>query len=155
MSLIRDQSLFINIEVVKELSEEKMLVKLDRSQLNQVIINLVINAVDAMDRKGTLTLRTYWHPSKKKGAGKKGTAGFAYLEVADTGCGISGENLSRIFDPFFTTKELGKGTGLGLSTTYGIIHENGGTIWVKETSPKGTTFIVELPLCQDANGHEL
>ena len=149
------EELFKKYLIVENGAKEKMLVKVDRSQLNQVIINLVINAVDAMDRKGTLTLRTFWHPSKKKGAGKKGAAGFAYLEVADTGCGISGENLSRIFDPFFTTKELGKGTGLGLSTTYGIIHENGGTIWVKETSPKGTTFIVELPLCQDANGHEL
>ena len=155
LSLIRDQSLFINIEVVKELSDEKMLIKVDRSQLNQVIINLVINAIDAMERKGALTLKTYCDKGKKRGVGKSGAAGFAYLEVSDTGCGISAENLPRIFDPFFTTKDLGKGTGLGLSTVYGIIQENGGNIWVKETSPAGTTFIVELPLCQGADGHEL
>jgi two-component system, NtrC family, sensor kinase len=155
LSLIRDQSLFINIEVVKELSDAKMLIRVDRSQLNQVIINLVINAVDAMERQGTLTFRTYCDPRKRLGTGKKAATGFAYLEISDTGCGISAENLPRIFDPFFTTKDLGKGTGLGLSTAYGIVHENGGTIWVKETSPAGTTFILELPLYQSENGHEL
>ena len=155
LSLIRDQSLFINIEVVKELSDEEMLIRVDRGQLNQVIINLVINAVDAMERKGTLTLRTYCDKGKKRGVGKRGAAGFAYIEVSDTGCGIPEENLPRIFDPFFTTKDLGKGTGLGLSTVYGIVHENGGTIWVKETSQAGTTFILELPLCQGADKHDL
>jgi len=155
LSLIRDQSLFINIEVVKELSDEKMLIKVDRSQLNQVIINLVINAIDAMERKGLLTLKTYCDKGKKRGAGKKGAAGFAYLEVSDTGCGIPEQNLPRIFDPFFTTKDLGKGTGLGLSTVYGIVQENGGNIWVKKTSQAGTTFILELPLCQGADGYEL
>jgi two-component system NtrC family sensor kinase len=155
LSLIRDQSLFINIEVVKKLSDEKMLIKLDRSQLNQVIVNLVINAVDAMERKGTLTIRTYCDKGKRKGGGKKAAAGFAYLEVSDTGCGISEDNLPRIFDPFFTTKDPGKGTGLGLSTVFGITQENSGNIWVKETSQAGTTFILELPLCQGADGHEL
>jgi two-component system NtrC family sensor kinase len=149
LSLIRDQSLFINIEMVKELSDEEMLVRVDRSQLNQVIINLVRNAIDAMERKGTLTLKTYCE-RRKKGVGKPDAAGFAYIEVSDTGSGISEENLPRIFDPFFTTKDLGKGTGLGLSTVYGIVQENGGTIWVKETSPAGTTFIVELLLRQGA-----
>jgi two-component system NtrC family sensor kinase len=155
LSLIRDQSLFINIEVLKEFSDEKMLIKVDRSQLNQVIINLVINAIDAMERKGTLTLTTYCDKSKKRGVGKPGAAGFAYLEVSDTGCGIPPENLPRIFDPFFTTKDLGKGTGLGLSTVYGIVQENGGNIWVKKTSQAGTTFILELPLCQGADKHDL
>ena len=155
LSLIRDQSLFINIEIVKKISDEEMLIKVDRSQLNQVIINLVINAIDAMERKGTLTLRTYCDKGKKRGVGKKGPAGFAYLEASDTGCGIPEDNLPRIFDPFFTTKALGKGTGLGLSTVYGIVQENSGNIWVKETSQAGTTFIIELPLCQGADGHEL
>ena len=155
LSLIRDQSLFINIEIVKELADDEMLIKVDRSQINQVIINLVINAIDAMERKGTLTLRTYCDKGKKRGVGKKGPAGFAYLEVADTGCGIPEENLPRIFDPFFTTKALGKGTGLGLSTVYGIVQENGGNIWVKETGQAGTTFIIELPICQGVDGHEL
>jgi signal transduction histidine kinase len=103
-----------------------------------VVINLVMNAVDAMDRRGSLTFRTYRDKATRK----------AYLEIADTGSGIPKENLSRIFDPFFTTKAVGKGTGLGLSTVYGIVRDNGGNIWVKETSPEGTTFIVELPLYQ-------
>jgi two-component system NtrC family sensor kinase len=155
LSLIRDQSLFINIEIVRELADEEMLVKVDRNQLSQVIINLVINAVDAMERKGTLTLRTYSDKRKRGPVKKSGRAGFAYLEVSDTGCGISEENLPKIFDPFFTTKDPGKGTGLGLSTAYGIVEENGGNIWVKQTSPKGTTFILELPLYEGAeDDHE-
>jgi signal transduction histidine kinase len=126
----------MGIQIKKELSEDIMLIKGDRDQLGQVIVNLILNAVDAMDHKGTMTLRTYRH----KPAGK------AYIEVADTGRGIPEENLPRIFDPFFTTKAPGKGTGLGLSTAYGIIKENKGRIWVKDTSPTGTTFAVELPL---------
>jgi signal transduction histidine kinase len=155
LSLIRDQSLFINIKVVKELSPEKMLVRGDKSQLNQVIINLVINALDAMERKGILTFRTYCDKRKRKVAKKNGAEGFAYLEVSDTGCGISVDHLPRIFDPFFTTKDPGKGTGLGLSTVFGIIQEISGNIWVKETSKDGTTFILELPLYQGADVHEL
>jgi len=135
LNLIRDQKLFMNIDIVKDLPDEMMLVKADKNQMTQVIINLVMNALDAMDKKGTLTFRTYRDKAAQK----------VYLEVSDTGCGISRENLSRIFDPFFTTKEPGKGTGLGLSTVYGIIKENEGNISVKETSDKGTTFLVELP----------
>ncbi len=134
LGLIRDQKLFMNIEVVKDLSDEIMMIHADKMQLSQVIVNLVINAIDAMDRKGRLTLRTYLAVDK------------AHLEVSDTGSGISPENVLKIFDPFFTTKQPGKGTGLGLSTAYGIVHENGGNISVKDTGPSGTTFLVELPL---------
>jgi signal transduction histidine kinase len=136
LNLIRDQELFLNITVVKEMSEEMMLIHADKNQLSQVIINLVMNAVDAMKKKGTLTFRTYRKKPFKK----------VYIEVSDTGCGISKEHLSKIFDPFFTTKETGKGTGLGLSTSYGIIKENGGQISIKDTSTRGTTFLIELPL---------
>jgi PAS domain S-box-containing protein len=138
LSLIRDQRLFMNMKIVKDLSDKMMLVLADKNQMGQVVINLVMNAVDAMDRRGSLTFRTYRDKATRK----------AYLEIADTGSGIPKENLSRIFDPFFTTKAVGKGTGLGLSTVYGIVRDNGGNIWVKETSPEGTTFIVELPLYQ-------
>ena len=134
--LIRDQKLFRNIAIQKETSEEMMLINSDKDQLCQVIINLIMNAIAAMEGEGILTLSTYRDKPAKK----------VYLEISDTGCGIPEENLSKIFDPFFTTKEPGKGTGLGLSTAYGIIQENGGNISVKETSPKGTTFLVELPL---------
>jgi len=136
LNLIRDQKLFGNIVVVKELSEEMMLVHADRNQLAQVLINLIMNACGAMNGEGVLTFRTYRDKPNKR----------VYLEVSDNGCGIAEENLPRIFDPFFTTKEPGKGTGLGLSTSLGIIQESGGRITVKETGPQGTTFLVDLPL---------
>lgn len=136
LNLIRDQKLFGNIAVVKELSDDMVLIRGDRNRLTQVIINLVMNACAAMNGEGLLTFRTYRDKPNKK----------AFLEVSDTGCGIPEENLQKIFDPFFTTKEPGKGTGLGLSTSYGIIQEAGGRVGVKETSPRGTTFLVELPL---------
>ncbi|RJR43173.1 MAG: PAS domain S-box protein [Desulfobacteraceae bacterium] len=136
MNLIRDQRLFGNIAVVKELSEEMVLIRADRNLITQVIINLVMNACAAMNGEGVLTFRTCRNKQEKK----------AYLEVIDTGCGIPEEILPKIFDPFFTTKEPGKGTGLGLSTSYGIVKEMGGDIRVKETSPRGTTFLMELPL---------
>ena len=134
--LIRDRKYFMGIRVGKELSGDMMLIEGDRDQLSQVIVNLILNALDAMDQEGTLTLRTYRNKPEQK----------AYIEVSDTGRGIPKENLNRIFDPFFTTKAPGKGTGLGLSTAYGILKENGGRIWVKETGKSGTTFAVELPL---------
>jgi signal transduction histidine kinase len=136
LDLIRDTKFFAGIQVRKELSEDIMLINGDRDQLGQVIVNLVMNAVDAMDHKGSLTLRTYRNKPAQK----------AYIEVSDTGRGIPAKDLALIFDPFFTTKALGKGTGLGLSTAYGIIKENHGRIWVKETSQGGTTLAVELPL---------
>ncbi len=136
LDLIRDTKFFMGIQIKKELSEDMMLIKGDRDQLGQVIVNLVMNAVDAMDHAGTMTLRTYRNKPTQK----------AYIEVCDTGKGIPAKDLPLIFDPFFTTKAQGKGTGLGLSTAYGIVEENQGRIWVKETSQKGTTFAVELPL---------
>jgi two-component system, NtrC family, sensor kinase len=136
LDLIRDQELFLNISLVKEMSGDMMMIHADKNQLSQVVINLVMNAIDAMNKKGTLTFRTYRNKPAKK----------VYIEVSDTGCGISKEHLSKIFDPFFTTKETGKGTGLGLSTSYGIVKENGGRITTKETGSQGTTFLIELPL---------
>ena len=117
-----------------------MLVKADRNKMSQVVINLVMNAIDAMNRSGILTLKTYRNDDRKT----------ACLEISDTGCGIPEENRSRIFDPFFTTKELGKGTGLGLSTAYGIVKDNNGDIVIKESGPGGTTFLMELPLDIDS-----
>jgi len=136
LSLIHDQKLFGNIIIEKNLCESIILIKTDQNQLYQVIINLVINAGDAIGGNGTISLRTYFDKASQK----------AYLEISDTGCGIPEKNLQNIFDPFFTTKELGKNTGLGLSTVYGIIQENEGHISVKVTNSKGTTFLIELPL---------
>lgn len=133
--LTRDQKIFRNICIDYQFSGEMMLINVDTNKLNQVIINLIINAADAMGGRGTLTVRTYRDKLVKK----------VYLEIADTGSGIAEENLSRIFDPFFSTKPKGKSTGLGLSIAYGIVEEHGGSISVKQTGPEGTTFMLELP----------
>jgi len=135
LALIRDQKFFMNVNVVKNFDDHQILVNADKNQLCQVLINLLINAFDAMERKGTLTLTTYRDPELHR----------AFIEVSDTGCGIPEKNLSKVFDPFFTTKELGKGTGLGLSMAYGIMQENQGSISVKSTGPSGTTILLELP----------
>lgn len=138
LNLIRDPKMFRNVRMVREFSDQMMLLHVDKNQISQVIINLVINAVSAMNGHGVLTLRTY----RDKVEGK------AYLEVIDTGSGIAPENLSKIFDPFYTTKAPGEGTGLGLSTAYGLIKENKGNIRVNETSSEGTTFLLEFELYQ-------
>ncbi len=136
LRLIRDQRLFLHIKVVEDKAFPPILVNADKNQLCQVVINLIINAIDAMEGSGVLTLHTFEDVEKDK----------AYLEVSDTGGGISPENISKIFDPFFSTKELGKGTGLGLSMAYGMMEENHGRIFVRKTGPQGTTFALELPL---------
>ena len=133
-----------SVQVVLEIDPDLPLISADPNRLNQILVNLIINAVDAMEGKGTLTLRTYQRPSGKK----------AVLEVSDTGVGIPPENISKIFEPFFTTKEVGKGTGLGLSTVYGIVQEHGGTIEVRSEVGQGTTFILEFPL-EDAQSPQL
>lgn len=140
--LTRDQKIFRNIHIEKQLSDAMMLINVDTNKLNQVIINLVINAADAMDGRGTLTVRTYRDKSARK----------VYLEISDTGCGIPEENLSRIFDPFFSSKPRDKSTGLGLSIAYGIVEEHEGHISVKHTDPEGTTFLIELPQYIPAEG---
>ena len=103
------------------------------SQLNQVFMNLLVNAAQAIDDKGIITVRT----------GSSGDE--VWVEVEDTGKGIPSENLNRIFDPFFTTKPIGKGTGLGLSLSYGIVQKHHGRIEVKSEVGKGTTFRICVP----------
>ena len=103
-------------------------------KLGQVFLNLLVNAAQAIEQRGTITLRT----------GRDD--GHIWIEVADTGCGIAPENLDRIFDPFFTTKETGKGTGMGLHLAYRIIQAHGGRIGAESTVGQGTTFRVELPV---------
>lgn len=136
LGLIGDREFYVDLKIVKDLYGEMMLIEGDKDQLGQVFVNLVLNAIDSMNQKGTLTLRTFLDKSGLNGC----------IEISDTGRGISKENLPFIFDPFFTTKAPGKGTGLGLSTAYGIVKENGGALWVKDTGEHGTTFAVQLPL---------
>jgi signal transduction histidine kinase len=108
------------------------------SQLNQVFLNLLVNAAQAIVGHGTITLRT------------GSDAGNAWVEIEDTGSGIPAENLKRIFDPFFTTKPVGQGTGLGLSISYGIVRKHNGSIEVRSTPGQGSTFRVTVPLQQHA-----
>ena len=144
LRLIRDPKMFGKIKLTRDLSSASMLIHVDKNQISQVIINLVINAIAAMDGNGHLTLRSY--PSVE--------AGKVCFEIADTGCGIKAEILNKIFDPFFTTKEQGKGTGMGLSTAYGLVKENRGDIRVKETHAGGTTFLIEFQAHQPGSGGE-
>jgi hypothetical protein len=138
-----------NISCKVELAKEDITILSDPGQIEQVIMNLVTNARDAMPHGGVLTITTstmyldkeFFTPYKN---GKSGL--YAMLSVADTGIGMDEEIKKRIFDPFFTTKEVGKGTGLGLSIVYGIISQHNGYITVDSRPGEGTTFKIYLPL---------
>lgn len=136
VSLVENRALFHNICIIKDLEEDLPQVIIDPSQMQQVFINMIINAAEAMDSSGRLTLATRFDPVQE----------FVEVELTDTGHGVSEENMERIFDPFFTTKEVGHGTGLGLAISYGIIKEHKGTISVESEVDKGTTFIIRLPV---------
>jgi two-component system cell cycle sensor histidine kinase/response regulator CckA len=127
----------------------------DEVQLSNAIINLVVNARDAMPKGGTVTIRTANEASNAPvamGSGIMPPGDYVRIEVADTGIGISKEHLGKIFDPFFTTKPVGQGTGLGLATVYGIVKQTGGFITVDSDLGKGTSFRIFLPRYrQEAN----
>jgi two-component system, NtrC family, sensor kinase len=138
LSLLEHQFRTGRIQVRKELSSVSPIVMGIEYKLQQVFLNLFLNARDAMPRGGWLTIVT------KASTGPTGAT--ATIEVADTGSGIPAEQLSRIYDPFFTTKDIGKGTGLGLSITYGIVQEHGGSIACDSAIGQGTRFTLTLPL---------
>ena len=121
--------------------------KVDLSQFEQVIVNLAVNARDAMPNGGKLTVRTNNVPAYDSGTyGAKGMpeADYVLVEVTDTGTGIPADIVDKIFEPFFSTKDVGKGTGLGLSTVYGIVKQTGGFIYA-DSKPGQTTFRIFLP----------
>ena len=138
LSLLEHQLRNGRIQVRKELSAVGPIVQGIEYKLQQVFLNLFLNARDAMPRGGWLTIAT------------RIEAEAAIVEIGDTGSGIPADQMSRIYDPFFTTKELGKGTGLGLSITYGIVQEHGGTITCDSALGQGTRFTVTLPLAAAA-----
>ena len=123
----------------------------DADLIKQVILNLLVNAQQAIDGKGNITVQT--HPLATTGNTKADPAIAPMVEVVvtDTGCGIPQANLQRIFDPFFTSKEVGKGTGLGLSVSYGIVKAHGGKISVESVVGTGTTFRIYLPVTPPSN----
>lgn len=150
--LIRDMDHMIgrvigeHIEVVTLINQNLSQVKIDQSQLEQVLLNLVINARDAMPKGGKLTIEARNEDVTRSEAGSDLPAGnYVLLSVRDTGTGISPNLQDRIFEPFFTTKEVGKGTGLGLATVYGIVKQSGGYISLKSEVNAGATFTIFLP----------
>ncbi|MBL4612485.1 MAG: response regulator [Emcibacter sp.] len=135
-------------------------VKVDQGQMEQVIINLCVNARDAMDNQGKISIRTRNISLEESKVLSKRYQVMPYneyvlLEVEDTGCGIAKEHLGKIFEPFFSTKEVGKGTGLGLSTVYGIVKQTGGFVFPTSEVGKGTTFSIYLPIYKDVKKEEL
>jgi two-component system NtrC family sensor kinase len=142
LSLVRHKLDLGRVEVRLGLAEGLPAVHCDASQMEQVVLNLLMNAAESMPEGGRVAIRTALHPSGDSVA----------LEVEDAGVGIPPENLRHIFDPFFSTKEPGKGVGLGLAVVYGIVEAHGGGIDVESTVGKGTTFRVRIPVARKAQG---
>ncbi len=140
-----------NIELKTFLQDSIPLIKIDKNQLDQVILNLAVNAKDAMPHSGKLTIETTFksidkYYVKNHITGKTGD--YVVISISDNGSGIDPKIKEKIFEPFFTTKGTGKGTGLGLSTVYGIVKQNDGFIWVYSEPDQGTTFKIYFPAIQ-------
>ncbi|MCF7815155.1 MAG: response regulator [Candidatus Cloacimonetes bacterium] len=137
-----------DISLQMNFSEEKSLINADANQVEQVLINLIVNAKDAMQNGGKIIVKTkkeYLDDITAKKLELEKAGNYEVISVQDNGSGIAPENLEKIFEPFFTTKELGKGTGLGLATVFGIVKQNNGHIEIETKLEKGTTFQIYLP----------
>jgi PAS domain S-box-containing protein len=144
-----------DIELKIVLEPENMIIMADSGQIDQIILNLVTNARDAMPNGGILTISTkkvYLDTKFKSIHGFGATGNYAVISIADTGTGIDTKTREKIFEPFFTTKEVGKGTGLGLSIIYGIVQQHNGFVDVSSEPDHGTTFVVYFPLTEKEMG---
>jgi two-component system, NtrC family, sensor kinase len=141
VSLVENQALIKGLDLRFESGEELPRITLDPNQIQSVLLNLIINALDATSPGGQVSMKTGIGQEANR-PGRKGIE----ITCRDTGCGIASENMDKIFDPFFTTKEVGQGTGLGLSVSYGIVERHGGTIRVQSKVGQGSTFTIWLPV---------
>ncbi len=140
LRLVRSQKEFSRVIIQEALADGLPAVRGDRNQLQQVLLNLSLNACEAMPQGGTLTVRSFNDGAR------------VAFSVTDTGCGIRPEHMEKIFEPFFTTKPIGKGTGLGLSVSYGIVQQHHGSIEVHSEFERGTVFTVYLPAVTSGEG---
>jgi len=141
MALMENQALLKGVGMVFKPGHDLHMANMDRNQFQSVLLNLLINALDATKPGDSITLSTANSPVRNE-ADQEGIE----ISIADTGCGIPPEHLNKLFDPFFTTKEVGHGTGLGLSVTLGIVQRHGGTVQVTSEVGKGSTFTIWVPL---------
>jgi len=142
LALLEKQAKFHDIKIERRLDPELPRIVVDESQMQQVFMNIILNAADAMDERGSLTIRTGHDASRRQ----------VFVRISDTGCGIAPDYLERVFDPFFTTKDPGKGTGLGLAVSCRIVQGHGGRMDIESEVAKGTTFIITLPLSRSPAG---
>jgi len=133
------QALFQNITIKKSYASDLPQIVADSAQLQQVFINIILNAAEAMDGNGVLTLESSLNAD----------GSLIEVKFSDTGHGIKKEDKKRLFEPFFSTKEVGKGTGLGLAISYSIIQKHQGTIEVESQPEKGSVFTVKLPVVKE------
>ncbi|MDP2158392.1 MAG: ATP-binding protein [Nitrospirota bacterium] len=141
LNIVKNKADFFNIRLSANLDPSLSMVKADAPQLQQVFLNMIVNAADACEGKGSITITT----SNLNDSGQD----YAQIEFKDTGYGIKDEDLEKIFEPFFTTKPVGKGTGLGLAVSHGIILEHGGKITISTKIGEGTSFFIRLPALKE------
>ncbi len=146
LQLIRQPAQVENIEIITDLDEQLPAVWLDENLIKQVIMNMLVNAQHAIEREGSITIKTRLCDAIDGPESITATGHMAEITITDTGCGIPSEDLQKIFDPFFTTKGVGKGTGLGLSVSHGTVESHRGAIEVESIVGKGTEFRIYLAI---------